>query len=123
MMRASGKGAFHVAPLDKGAPTRSRTDTIPFNLWWDGMFVIKDKEGNTFMRKDLILEVAETDGGVHIDPSLKESYVKLSRLNSINWHYYNGEEKEFENNPVLASVRQIAHEVIKTLKGEFPDLK
>jgi hypothetical protein len=120
---STNEGASYVAPLDDGPPIRSRTKKIPFNMWWENMFVIKDKNGETFTRKDLVLNTANKDGGAHIDPSLDEAYANLSRFNSIGWKVFRNDiEDSFRNSPVSASVRQIAHEVLKTLKDEFPEL-
>jgi len=124
MMKISTKeGASYVAPLDGGAPTRSRTKKIPFNVWWENMFVIKDKDGKTFTRRDLVLNAANKDGGAHIDPNLDEAYASLSRFNSLGWKFFRNDiEDNFRNSPVSASIRQITHEVLKTLKDEFPKL-
>ncbi len=125
MMRISSEdGANYVAPLDGGAPTRSRTRKLPFRTWWNGMFVIKDKDKKTFTRKELVLDTANKDGGAHIDPNLNEDYANLTRFGSLGWKFFRNdiEEPDFMHNPVLPSVRQIAHEVIKTLKDEFPQL-
>ncbi|HEY50699.1 MAG TPA: hypothetical protein G4O20_02720 [Dehalococcoidia bacterium] len=123
MMKVSTEGASYVAPLDGGAPSRSRTRKIAFQVWWDGVFVIKDKHGKTFTRKQLVLNTANMDGGAHVDPNLDEAYAKLSRFQSLGWKFFNrGIEDDFRNSPVLPSVRQIAHEVLKTLRDEFPKL-
>jgi hypothetical protein len=124
MMRlSSAEGASYEAPLDGGPPTRSRTDKIPFNVWWKDMFVIKDKDKNTFTRKDLVLNAANKDGGAHIDSSLDESYASLSRFNALGWKFFRKNvEDDFRNNPASASIRQIAHEVIKTLRDEATEL-
>ena len=123
MMEISPEGARHTAPLDGGAPTRSRTRKIPFNVWWEGMFVIRDKDKRTFTRKDLVLNTANTDGGAHIDPDLDKAYASLTRFNSLGWKFFRRDiEDDFRNSPVLPSIRQISHEVLKTLKDEFPEL-
>jgi hypothetical protein len=124
MMKITDKGSTYVAPLEGGALTRNKNSRIPFKVWWEVIFVIKDKNGNTFTRKDLVLNLADTDGGAHIDSSLDEEYANLSRFNSLSWKFLKNDsgEPESMNNPVLPSVRQITHEVIKTLKTEFPDL-
>ncbi len=121
MMRIStSEGASYVAPLDNGPPSRSRTRKISFKVWWDGVFVIKDKYGKTLTRKDLTLSVANADGGAHVDPNLDETYSNLTRFNSIGWKFFNREvEDSFKNSLVLPSIRQIAHEVLKTLNDEF----
>ena len=124
MMRLStDAGASYVAPLDGGAPTRSRTRKLAFSIWWDGVFVIRDRDGHTFTRRDLILDTVNKDGGAHVDPSLDAAYANLSRFNSLGWKVFrNDVEDDFSNSPVLASIRQIAHEVLKTLQDEFPSL-
>jgi hypothetical protein len=87
------------------------------------MFVIRDKNNKTFTRKDLVLNTANTDGGAHIDPNLDQAYASLSRFNSLGWKYFRRDiEDDFRNSPVLPSIRQIAHEVLKTLRQEFPEL-
>jgi len=124
MMRIStAEGASYVAPLDDGPPSRSRTRKISFKIWWDGVFVIKDKYGKTLTRKDMVRSVANTDGGAHVDPNLDETYSNLTRFNSMGWKFFRRDVKDnFRNSPALPSIRQIAHEVLKTLNDEFPDL-
>lgn len=70
------------------------------------------------------MNVADTDGGAHVDPSLDIKYLNLSRFNSLNWNFVgaDGIDKQFANNPVFPSVRQISHELTKTLLDEFPML-
>jgi hypothetical protein len=120
---STSEGASYVAPLDGGAPTRSRTKKISFNVWWENMFVIKDKDGETFTRKDLVLNTVNRDGGAHIDLALDKAYADLTRFNSLGWKFFKrGVEDDFRNNPVLPSIRQIAHEFLKTLKDGVIDL-
>lgn len=124
MMRLSSiEGASYKAPLDGGPPVRSRTDKLSFSQWWEGMFVIKDKNGDTFTRKELVLSTANMDGGAHVDPHLDKAYANLSRFNALGWKVFRKDvEDDFKNNPASASVRQIAHEVIKTLRDGVTDL-
>jgi hypothetical protein len=124
MIKIKDKESTYMAPLEGGASSRNKNSKIPFKVWWEVIFVIKDKNGNTFTRKDLVLNLADKDGGAHIDSSLDEEYANLSRFNSLGWKFLKKDtgEPESMNNPVLPSVRQITHEVIKTLKTEFPDL-
>ena len=120
---SSEKGAMYAAPLDGGAPTRSKTKKIPFNAWWKNVFVIKDKNGETFTRKGLVLNTANTDGGAHVDAGLDAAYASLSRFNSLGWKFFRHDiEDDFGNSPVLPSICQITHEFLKTLRDEFPDL-
>jgi hypothetical protein len=81
------------------------------------MAVIEDSAGRHFSRRDLVLAVANKDGGAHVDPQLDDSYVALSRMNSIGfaWIGPNGVSEPLDS-PVPASVRQIAYEVAQTLE-------
>ncbi len=67
--------------------------------------------------------MADKEGGAHIDPKLNHAYANLSRFNSLGWRvFYKGENKDFLNSPVLPSIRQIAHEILKTLRDSVADL-
>jgi len=124
MVRLSTKeGAEYVAPLDNLSPSRNKDKRVGFDRWWNRNIIYKDNKENTFTRKDLVLNVANKEGGAHIDPKLDPSYADLARFNSLGWKVFmSGVEKDFNNTPVLPSIRQIAHEVLKTLKYEFPEL-
>jgi len=116
-------GGEYEAPLDDLPPSRSEDKKVNFDEWWDRKIVVRDNQNNTFTRKDLVLNVADTEGGAHVDPSLNQAYANLSRFHSLGWKFFRGDVAEdFRNSPVLPSIRQIAHEVLKTLKDEFPDL-
>jgi len=114
-------GAKYEPILDEKIPGHPWRALI-FKDWWYEI-VIDDKK-NKFCRKDLVLEVANKDGGAHIAPELDEVYYKLTRENSMGWKFSNGKfEKNFENSPVLPSIRQIAFEMLKTLERYFDSKK
>ena len=70
-----------------------------------------------------MLAVANKEGGAHIDPKLDQTYANLSRFNSLGWKaVISGVDQDFKNTPVLPSIRQITHEVLKTLRDEVVDL-
>jgi hypothetical protein len=95
---------------------------ISFSRWWNNS-VYKDQNGNTMNRRDLILNVADTDGGGHVDQDLDELYYEFSRRNSLGWIFTRGNINEvFKGRPELACMRQIAHEVLLTLKEVTPNL-
>ncbi len=123
IVRFSAKEASHIAPLDRASPMRNTAKKISFQEWWEGVQIIRDKDGRTFARRDLVIEVANKDGGAHIDPSLKANYASLSRFNSVGWIFVKNDIKgRFKNSPVEPSIRQITHEVLETLRDEFPTL-
>lgn len=115
--------AQYVAPLDFLPPDRKTDKKIGFGRWWERNIIIRDNKRNTFTRKEIVLTVADKEGGAHIDPTLNNAYTQLSRFNSLGWKFFKSDVTiDFGNNPALPSVRQIAHEVLKTLRDEFPSL-
>ena len=73
-------------------------------------------------RMKLVLEIANTDGGAHVDPELDEAYMALSRENSMGWHFFDSEGNQ--SAPIgrieFACVRQIAHETLSTINRYVP---
>jgi len=119
MMGGTG-GAEYSARLDDIPPHRLNKK-IPLNEWWNKIIIV-DKERNQFTRNSLVLNVANKDGGAHIDATIDKEYAALSRFNSMNWKVViGGVESPFKNKPELACIRQMTHEVLKTLKDEFPE--
>ena len=89
---------------------------VSFNEWWDAT-VIKDNNGSMFSRRDLVLAHANKDRGAHVDPKLDEPYANLSRFNSMGWILESdGIQRMLENSVVAPSIRQIAYEVLVSLK-------
>ena len=124
MRLTTGKVAEYVAPLDNLSPSRIK-GKISFDEWWNKI-IFKDSAGSIFNRGDLIKILANKDGGAHVDPKLDADYVNLSKYNSLGWKSVSRKGDVITEadmgNPVFPSIRQIAHEVIKTLKEEFSDL-
>lgn len=107
-------GENFFVPLDD-APEKKN---LQFDEWWNECILI-DQEGNLFSRKDIVLDIANKDGGSHVDKELKPEYANLSRNNSLgNMTHKDGEWVALKT-PELASVRQIGHEVLKTLIKEY----
>ncbi len=87
---------------------------VDFDTWWNAS-VFVDSKGRELTRKDLVLTVANQDGGAHVDPKLNGTYADLSRNNSLGWFYRDGTISEPIVGPEKAAIRQICHEVLKTL--------
>ena len=85
-----------------------------FDTWWESTVFIDDA-GKKLSRKDLVLAIANQDGGAHVDPSLNQIYANLSRNNSLRLFVSNGKSRRPMEGPELAAIRQIAHEVLKSL--------
>lgn len=73
-------------------------------------------------RKKLIETIAEQDGGVHVDTQLEEDYFLFKKSDSLKTKI-NGEFVNFDNNPAFVSLRQIAFEVLESLKNLYDKYK
>jgi hypothetical protein len=96
---------------------------LPFKEWWNTP-AVKDGLNHQFSRKDLVLNIAETDGGVHVDVGLTPEYHAVTHEQSILMR--NGSDWLKENiagQAGLALMRQISHEVLCTLHEQVPALK
>ncbi len=69
-----------------------------------------------------MLHVADTDDGEHADEGLDPSYMALSRQNSLAWMYGDGTDARPLPSPVPASIRQVVHEVLVTLREKAAQL-
>jgi hypothetical protein len=95
---------------------------LPFEEWWNTP-AVKDGLNHQFSRKDLVVNIAETDGGVHIDAGLTQKYHAVTYEQSMLMR--NGSDWLKENiagQAGLALMRQISHEVLHTLHQQVPGL-
>lgn len=110
-------GPSYWAPLGDGPPTRYSRGTSDFESWWNE-HVIVDHAGGVFTRKDLVLSLANKDGGAHVDPSIAPDYAALTRENSLGWVVSSNDSTETPLKSVeLHSVRQIAYELLQSLRA------
>ena len=115
------EGGMYVPPLDE-LPPDQQFKRVSFDQYWVTP-IFKDNKGNVFTRADLVLAIANKDGGAHIDAELDESYVDLTRNNSLGWMYGNDAESGPLKDASLSAVRQIGHEVLKSLVPNYPEKK
>lgn len=113
-MTLGGNESKYVAMLDDVPQLRQ----ISFDEWWNSE-VFTDDQKHTLSRKDLILTAANQDGGAHVDPGLDETYARLSKDNSMGWVTTDASGTKPMPGPERAAIRQIAHEVLKTLKPNY----
>ncbi|MCF8304095.1 MAG: hypothetical protein K9I94_12525 [Bacteroidales bacterium] len=90
-------------------------EEIYFSEWWNQIVLITNEGQDKFSRKSLILNLANKDGGAHVDENLDLDY---ERLKDGYWIYPNevdGEEidTKFED-PHYLHVRQIAWEILNS---------
>jgi len=114
-------GGRHVAPLDD-LPPEHVSKQVSFDEYWLGN-IFTDNNDNRFSRKTLILAMANQDGGAHIDPDLDQDYAELTKNNSLGWIYGNQSQSGPVENASSAAVRQITHEILRTLIPEYPEKK
>ena len=110
MVAAAGTATKYVAMLDDVPFQR----WLPFKEWWNETVFMDDRRA-FLSRRQLILAVANQDGGAHVDPSLGEVFARLSRHNSLGWTMSDGKSQLAIPKVERAAVRQIAHEILRTL--------
>ncbi|MGH8527833.1 MAG: hypothetical protein ACREXY_27520 [Gammaproteobacteria bacterium] len=109
--RAAGQ---YVAPLGMERPSGVRL--VPFAGWWHNDVM---KVDGTWSRKQLVLTLANKEGGAHVDSSLDARYEDLAKHNGLGWMVNGpGEAAPFAGNVVAIGVRQIAYELLETLGRE-----
>ena len=85
-----------------------------FEQWWESEIMKVSGQGHT--RAELVKNVANKDGGVHVDGMIPEKY-HLSKRTALNLNIL-GIKTEFERNVVYASIAQIAWELLNSIKVE-----
>jgi len=98
-------------------PSPQNQKFLDFKEWWEKEKVF-DSGDLSLTRKDLILSVANKDGGTHFDKEIEDKYDKFryawsggSTLIGITSKTSRG----YDNIPTYPAVRQIGHEILSTL--------
>ena len=89
----------------------------PFAEWWDATIV--ETSQVSMSRRDVVLALANWDGGAHVDESgASATYVAISQeraLGTITYLTEAGKTVVVDINPTLVIMRSIAFEVLATL--------
>lgn len=101
-------------------PNSPKSEMTPFDDWWSTPVVLDDL-GNVFARRDIVLYLADQDGGAHVDLRVDPKYLRLASGEAGSWRPVGPTVEEFADGIELASARQIAHEVLVTLGRHNPD--
>jgi len=91
---------------------------LNFEEWW-ATEVIFQSSSSALTRKDLILSVANKDGGAHFDVEVEKKYDDFRHSwsgGSTLVGSKSGTRRGYDNIPIYPAIRQIGYELIKTLK-------
>lgn len=107
--------------IPRGTPEGTTTKT-DFDKWWSHPVIVAVAgiRKTYFSRQNIILNVADTDGGAHVDPELEDVYEELSRKNSVGYTAIKNGTRYPMLYPELPCLRQIAHEVLLSLGQAAP---
>lgn len=117
-LSSTGGKSGHLAPLDnRPAPYIRKTS---FDDWW-GAVILDDAKGSRLRRSDLVLRMANKDGGAHVDPQIPADYAAIIRREGFGWYLTDNKgSRPFPGRVERLSVRQIAHEILVTLSAYAP---
>ena len=89
---------------------------LPFAKWWEEVVFSDSTTNQQLSRWDIIDMLANKDGGAHFDPNIPVKYDTF-RHPDLFEVYFGSTKVPFSKNPVYVSVRQIAWEVMESLKS------
>lgn len=94
---------------------------IPFDEWWNNPVVRDATTAAMYSRSQLVLALANQEGGAHYDPKIRAAYAAIVESDWLSWVIVTGSSdapKPYSDNPVMASVRQIAWEVLESIRQQ-----
>ena len=92
---------------------------VPFPEWWNNP-VAKGTQSQVMCRREIVLAVADTDGGSHVDPGLEPVYTRFRSGAFFAWYSFAGGHEQLVHSPQSACLRTIAHELLITLEKYTP---
>ncbi|MEV0811441.1 hypothetical protein [Micromonospora sp. NPDC050200] len=97
-----------------------------FDEWWGRRFLTNEsplrggRRAFTYSRRNVVLQMANKDGGAHVDPQMPDDYRALVDHDGVVGLVVNGQQLSIPRRAfVTAWMRQIAHEVQRTLERDF----
>jgi len=114
-----GTGIEWVPRLDTPSFTTLRETT--FAEWWR-TDLMKSGSGALWSRHSIVTDVANKEGGAHVDPDQPLDIQAIEDQNSMGMTYYDpflGNEITMQQGPMLPSVRQIAYELETSIYNHF----
>jgi len=86
----------------------------PFEDWWD-LPVARSRGGETLSRPEIVLGLANKEGGSHVDLGVPERHARFRGGEFLGWYHRTDEDSVVVSRPLGACVRAVAHELLLTL--------
>lgn len=99
-------------------PSPKEKKYVSFSNWWTAEKIFISGE-SSLTREDLVLAVTNKDGGTHFDAKVEKKYDDFRHAWSGGSSLVgnkSGSKRGYDNIPTYPAIRQIAHELICTLK-------
>lgn len=114
-------GSWTYAPVLTPEGESRRNPFAAFDQWWQKPF-LKDTGGRRITRRSVVLDVANMDGGAHVAKAIPEAFHQLASGASLPVQV-GSEEGSSSGIPgvVMATMRQIAFELLDTLRRDLPN--
>ncbi len=91
----------------------------PFPDWWSEV-IFSNAQFGPMSRETLVRAVADQDGGAHVDPRLDEAYARAKLGEGLGLQFNPPlSARGPVASPTQAAVRQIGHEVLRTLRPDY----
>lgn len=113
-----GEAKYWAHSDERYFPDRTEYKKINFNMWWEEEIIMASCH-HTLSRKDLVLAVANKDGGAHYDSQVESKYDTFRKSwsgGSTLVGIKSGALRGYDNIPTRPSVRQVAHELMLSIK-------
>jgi len=118
-MRLDKTGSRLTAKLGDGPPVYR---LVPFGDWWKNELIYHEKASGQLNRMRLVFALRHQDGGGHMGNLTDGVYVHLKK--GAGWQLKHADGKiEPVGNLIAASMRQVAWEIMETLKQLGSDLQ
>ncbi len=83
---------------------------------WINEIVLSDKKHNVYRRKDVIVLLANKDGGAHVDPCIEDLYSEMKSPDIGGWEFKTTDgNTSYGNDAIYATMRQITFEVLHSI--------
>lgn len=108
-----GEAKYWAHSDERYFPDNSEYKKVSFKEWWENEIIMACNH-NKLSRRDLVLAVANKDGGAHYDRKIASRYDAFRKSwsgGSTLFGTQSGTRRGYDNIPTRASIRQIAHEL------------